>query len=118
MAGYSERLYGTEYVMLNKEGLHMNTASGQNDMIAEAYGEFQKFLQDENLCKMARERARYLEELNQMSSSAEQYGLEKGRKEGMELARLEDARKFKSLGVSTEIIIEATGLSLETVETL
>jgi predicted transposase/invertase (TIGR01784 family) len=101
-----------------KEGLDMNTESGHKVMIAKAYDAFQKFLQDENLCKMARERARYLEELNQMSSSAEQYGLEKGRKEGMELARLEDARKFKSLGVSNEIILQATGLSIETVDEL
>jgi hypothetical protein len=37
---------------------------------------------------------------------------------GLEIARLEDARKLKSLGISREIIVKATGLSFETVETL
>ena len=40
-------------------------------------------------------------------------GLEKGREEGREEARLESARKLKQMGVATEIIAEATGLSIE-----
>jgi predicted transposase/invertase (TIGR01784 family) len=44
--------------------------------------------------------------------------MEKGMEKGMELARLEDARRLKALGVSVEIISEATGLSGEAVETL
>lgn len=41
-------------------------------------------------------------------------GLAEGRMEGI----LENARNFKSLGVSTEIIMQATGLSKETIDSL
>ena len=53
-------------------------------------------------------------------------GLKKGREEGMERgiekgaeqAHLNDARSLKSLGVSTDIIVKATGLPSEIVEGL
>ena len=41
-------------------------------------------------------------------------GLEKGRQE----AKLEDARRLKELGVGVDIISQATGLSVETIESL
>ena len=43
---------------------------------------------------------------------------EDGREEGMHCAKLEDAKHLKDLGVSLDIIVEATGLPLETVESL
>ena len=46
--------------------------------------------------------------------TAEMIGLEKGREE----AKLEDAAKLKQLGVAVEIISQATGLSVETIEKL
>ena len=45
-------------------------------------------------------------------------GLEKGLEKGREEAKLEDARKFKELGVGVDIISQATGLSVETIESL
>ena len=45
-------------------------------------------------------------------------GLAEGQKEGKEEARLEDARRFKELGVAVGIISQATGLSIETIESL
>ena len=45
-------------------------------------------------------------------------GRAEGQKEGKEEARLEDARRFKELGVSVDIISQATGLSVETIESL
>ena len=45
-------------------------------------------------------------------------GMEKGREKGREEEKLENARKFKALGVSTEIIMQATGLSSEEIEGL
>ena len=45
-------------------------------------------------------------------------GIEKGRAEGRESAKLEDAAKLKALGVAVEIISQATGLSIETIEGL
>ena len=49
-------------------------------------------------------------------------GREEGRAEGLAegeaAARLEDARRFKELGVAVDIISQATGLSVETIEGL
>ena len=45
-------------------------------------------------------------------------GQKEGQKEGKEEARLEDALRFKELGVAVDIISQATGLSVETIESL
>ena len=47
-----------------------------------------------------------------------QEGREEGIKEGIKEGKLETAKKMKSLGVSTDIIVEATGLSLEEIAAL
>ena len=46
-------------------------------------------------------------------NTARRMGLEEGLEKGREEARLESARKLKQMGVATEIIAEATGLSIE-----
>ena len=51
-------------------------------------------------------------------AKAEKAALEKGREEGREETRKEHARKLKKLGVLTEIIAEATGLSIDEIEKL
>ena len=78
-------------------------------MISEAYEQFERCTQDERMRHMALAREKFQRDVISRLSSAEQDGLEKG---------LEDARKLKSLGVSTEIIVQATGLPSETVENL
>ena len=45
-------------------------------------------------------------------------GRVEGRAEGEAAARLEDAHRFKELGVAVDIISQATGLSVETIESL
>ena len=45
-------------------------------------------------------------------------GLEEGLDRGREEAMLESARKFKELGVSVDVIAQATGLSIEVIEGL
>ena len=45
-------------------------------------------------------------------------GLAEGLAEGEAAARLEDAHRFKELGVAVDIISQATGLSVETIEGL
>ena len=45
-------------------------------------------------------------------------GMEKGLKKGMEEGKIETARNFKRLGVSTDIIRQATGLSEEEIQQL
>jgi len=55
-------------------------------------------------------------------ATARRMGREEGREEGLAegevAARLEDARRFKELGVAVDIISQATGLSVETIESL
>ncbi len=72
----------------------------------------------------------YLNIINTAAEDAEKRGLEKGRAEGLAEGRAEGlaegraeaqhemARKFKSLGVVIETIVEATGLDRETVEAM
>ena len=45
-------------------------------------------------------------------------GRAEGRAEGEAAARLEDASRFKELGVAVDIISQATGLSIDTIESL
>ena len=45
-------------------------------------------------------------------------GLEKGRTEGRMVERLDNAKKLKELGVSSEIIAQATGLDLKEIDGL
>lgn len=45
-------------------------------------------------------------------------GREEGREEGVNMARKEDARRFKELGVDVAIIAQATGLSVEEIAKL
>ena len=45
-------------------------------------------------------------------------GLEKGIEQGLEKGKIETARNFKRLGVSTDIIMQATGLSEEEIQQL
>ena len=45
-------------------------------------------------------------------------GREEGRAEGRAEARLDNARNLKNLGVSTDIIMKATGLSFEEINKL
>ena len=61
---------------------------------------------------------RRLGELATARRMGREEGLAEGQKEGKEEARLEDARRFKELGVAVDIISQATGLSIETIESL
>ena len=64
-------------------------------------------------------RIKYEQEMNDEKrlrseyNTARRMGLEEGLEKGREEARLESARKLKQMGVATEIIAEATGLSIE-----
>jgi len=64
----------------------------------------------------------YFNTLDYAEKKGREEGLKEGIAEGMEKGReeekLENARKFKALGVSTEIIMQATGLSSEEIEGL
>ena len=64
----------------------------------------------------------YYNIINTTAEEAEKRGLEKGLKRGLERGRKEEkielAKKFKSLGVDTSTIIQATGLSADVIESL
>ena len=45
-------------------------------------------------------------------------GMREGMKEGVAKGKLEDAQNLKHLGVSMDIIVKATGLSMEDIEKL
>ena len=53
---------------------------------------------------------------DELNSRAEQ--IADARAEGREEAKLEDARRLKELGVTVEIISQATGLSIEIIDSL
>ena len=55
---------------------------------------------------------------NSQLKTAAMMGREEGRAEGVHEAKLEAAKNFKSLGVSEEIISQATGLPIETIQNL
>ena len=64
----------------------------------------------------------YYNIINTTAEEAEKRGLERGREEGRvegrEEEKIELAKKFKSLGVDTSTIIQATGLSADVIESL
>jgi predicted transposase/invertase (TIGR01784 family) len=117
-----------------KEGADMKVLFSGDEMISRAYEQFERCTQDEELRNLALAREKFQRDVANRMWSAEQDGLEKGMEEGlekgmqkgmeegmqkgMEIAKLEDARQLKSLGVSEEIIVKATGLSVEIVEKL
>lgn len=121
-----------------KEGADMKVLFSGDEMISRAYEQFERCTQDEELRNLALAREKFQRDVANRMWSAEQDGLEKGMEEGlekgmqkgmqkgiqkgmeegMEIAKIEDARKFKALGVSEEIIVKATGLSVEIVKGL
>ena len=56
--------------------------------------------------------------INTAVEEAELRGRAMGREEGVNMARKEDARRFKELGVDLAIIAQATGLTVEEIEKL
>ena len=60
----------------------------------------------------------YYNIINTTAEEAEKRGLERGREEGREQEKIEMARKLKAVGVSIEAISQASGLSIETIESL
>lgn len=70
------------------------------------------------------EQRRYAESLKvyrdliNVVKTAERKGIEKGMAEGIEKAKLEDAVNFLRLGIDVDIIAQATGLSIDTIQKL
>jgi len=117
LAGWAEFLENA-----GLEGADMQVLFDSNALMKEAYVDFERCAQNEKLRLLARAREFYQRDVVSLLYTAEHEGLEKGMQQGMqqgiELAKLEDARRFKTLGVDLETIVEATGLTIETVEKL
>ena len=92
------------YSMTDKErhayDEHLNAVMIQNDVL--------------NTAKMEGR----MEGLVEGRAEGERKGLEKGRTEGRMVERLDNAKKLKELGVSSEIIAQATGLDLKEIDGL
>lgn len=121
-----------------KEGWNMKTVFSEDKLINRAYEEFERCIQDESLREIAFAREKFRLDMSSRLYDAEQEGLEKGMSEGLEKgmaeglekgmaegiekgsenARVETARRLKSLGLDTDIIRKATGLSPERIESL
>lgn len=112
------------------EGADMKVLFSGNQLLSDAYKEFERCTQNDQIRDLALSRERFQRDVASRLEYAEQEGLakgmeqglekglEKGMEKGMEAAKLEDARQFKSLGVALETIIKATGLAREIVEKL
>ena len=61
---------------------------------------------------------RHLSELRTATKDGFAEGKKEGMKEGIKEGKVESARNLKALGVSDEIIAQATGLPLEVVKSL
>ena len=92
------------YSMTDKErhayDEHLNAVMIQNDVL--------------NTAKMEGR----MEGLVEGRAEGERKGLEKGRTEGRMVERLDNAKKLKELGVSSEIIAQATGLDIKEIDGL
>ena len=68
----------------------------------------------------AEEKEHYLKSLENMGDydNIINTAVEEAEKRGIEKERKENAKKFKELGVSIEIISQATGLSIDEIKTL
>jgi predicted transposase/invertase (TIGR01784 family) len=117
-----------------KEGADMDVVLSRSYLLQRAYEEFERCTQDDYIRELALSRERFQRDLatdldyaqrDGLAKGLEQgleqgieQGIKQGMEKGLELARLEDARRFKGLGVSVKVISKATGLSEEIVEAL
>ena len=82
------------------------------------FGRLEEIASRANLSKEERAQYEYEWKVYNDYFNTLDYAEKKGREEGREEEKLENARNLKQLGVSTEIIMQATGLSSEEIEGL
>ena len=82
--------------------------------IEKAHRKYARFTEDEEKRDLALRRLIWRMDQNSLMDSAREDGIEQGKNE----KALEDAKNFKALGVSIDIICKATGLDKETAEDL
>jgi predicted transposase/invertase (TIGR01784 family) len=112
-------------ILLENEGGNdaMTSSFVERDKIfAEIDEAFRKFTADPELMFLYEGRRKAQLDKNSMISDAHKEGLAegeaKGKAEGKAEGRTEDARNLKRLGVATDIIVQATGLTKDEVESL
>lgn len=86
----------------------------QNDYIQSAYDRLQVISQDKQKRMEYEARQKALFDHNQFMYEAEQ----RGKKEGRKIEKLEIAKNLITLDFPTDTIAQATGLSVETIETM
>ena len=86
--------------------------------IEKAHKKYARFTEDEEKRDLALRRLIWKMDQNSLMGSARKEGLKEGIEQGKKEKALEDAKNFKTLGVSIDIISKATGLDKNTVEDL
>ena len=97
-----------------KEEDKMTLLLNNDPEIRKAHSLFKKFNNDERLRDKALRREIWQLDYNTGLDEAMQEGIQKGKLEG----KIEDAKNFKRLGVTVDIISKATGLSIVDIEKL
>ena len=100
-----------------KEDLIM--AAEAEPKIAKAYHKLTEMSDDDDTRRRYDERMQYIVEIEMRMQAAEEKGIQEGRKEGREEGKTEErfnlAKNLINLGMNDNIIINATGLDLNTI---
>jgi predicted transposase/invertase (TIGR01784 family) len=89
-----------------------------DELVGKAKREYEKFLKTQRLRDAQFRHEMWLHDRAQDKADARNEGLVEGRAEGVRETVLANARSFRRLGVSDEIIAEATGLSKDEIAAL
>ena len=90
----------------------------QGRIFAEIGEAYRKFMADPELMYIYEGRLKARLDRNSMMGEARDDGLADGEAIGIEKGKVETARNLKRIGVATETIVQATGLTKEEVEGL
>ena len=90
----------------------------QGRIFAEIDEAYRKFMADPELMYIYEGRLKARLDRNSMIGEARDDGLADGEAIGIEKGKVETARNLKRIGVATETIVQATGLTKEEVEGL
>ena len=86
--------------------------------LKKAVGVLKELSEDERTRMIAEDREKARRDMVSRLNGARKEGERKGREEGERKGRLEVTRKMKAMGISTDQIAAATGLSLEEIESI
>lgn len=105
-----------------KEDQMLKTLIKNDKILDKAHNEYRKFTGDKAMRELYDSRIKYQRDYNSLISDAklegEQKGKLEGKLEGEHEGRLDSAKNLKQLGVSIDLISQATGLSKDEIDKL